>query len=245
LAFFFGLGILAPDLRASLSAIATACFFGYFPVDSNSLIFCSIAFLLLLWINGMSNKPHTGKFIKCLACNNEFYIPINRYGKAKYCSRKCKDSSCTIRIKENCHVCNKEFEHISSRCNKAKYCSRTCYHKAQNKKGTITLKCKHCEKEFKTSPSEMKKRKYCSIQCTKKDNFHTHNYKYSSIRRSLLRKNKINKCERCNYSEFPQILGVHHKDRNHHNNHMSNLEILCPNCHSLEHMKHTPHGFKE
>lgn len=52
-------------------------------------------------------------------------------------------------------------------------------------------------------------------------------------------------CERCSYNENIQILGVHHKDRNRKNNDLSNLEVLCPNCHSLEHMKHLPHGFKE
>jgi len=37
-------------------------------------------------------RPHrrTGKFIKCLICNKEFYIPRNRQYKAKYCSCKCK-----------------------------------------------------------------------------------------------------------------------------------------------------------
>ena len=33
-------------------------------------------------------------------------------------------------------------------------------------------------------------------------------------------------------------LNVHHKDRNRKNNDYSNLEVLCPNCHSIEHMKH-------
>ena len=28
-------------------------------------------------------------------------------------------------------------------------------------------------------------------------------------------------------------LELHHKDGNHHNNELSNLEILCPNCHSV------------
>lgn len=41
-------------------------------------------------------------------------------------------------------------------------------------------------------------------------------------------------CERCGYDK-KQILNVHHKDRNHGNNDMSNLELLCPNCHGEEH----------
>lgn len=41
-------------------------------------------------------------------------------------------------------------------------------------------------------------------------------------------------CERCNYSK-PEILQVHHKDRNRNNNSMDNLLLICPNCHYEEH----------
>jgi hypothetical protein len=42
------------------------------------------------------------------------------------------------------------------------------------------------------------------------------------------------KCERCSYDK-KQILNVHHKDRNRDHNDLSNLELLCPNCHAEEH----------
>lgn len=42
------------------------------------------------------------------------------------------------------------------------------------------------------------------------------------------------KCERCGYNK-KEILNVHHKDRNHDNNDLANLELLCPNCHAEEH----------
>lgn len=41
-------------------------------------------------------------------------------------------------------------------------------------------------------------------------------------------------CERCGYNK-KEILNVHHRDRDHGNNDMSNLELLCPNCHTEEH----------
>jgi len=41
-------------------------------------------------------------------------------------------------------------------------------------------------------------------------------------------------CERCGYSKY-EILHVHHKDRNRNNNKISNLELICPNCHYEEH----------
>jgi len=48
----FFLGILAPAFLAVSSAIATACFFGYLPVDSSSEIFFPIAFLDFDLISG-------------------------------------------------------------------------------------------------------------------------------------------------------------------------------------------------
>lgn len=42
------------------------------------------------------------------------------------------------------------------------------------------------------------------------------------------------KCQRCGNTEWlgePIPLELHHKDGNKNNNHLDNLEILCPNCH--------------
>jgi Zn finger protein HypA/HybF involved in hydrogenase expression len=46
---------------------------------------------------------------------------------------------------------------------------------------------------------------------------------------------KEHKCERCLISTwFEQLipLELHHKDGNHYNNELINLELLCPNCHA-------------
>jgi hypothetical protein len=43
------------------------------------------------------------------------------------------------------------------------------------------------------------------------------------------------KCGRCDYKR-QEILQVHHIDRNRSNNDMSNLELICPNCHYEEHL---------
>ena len=46
---------------------------------------------------------------------------------------------------------------------------------------------------------------------------------------------KENKCEICGIAEWnnkPIICQLHHKDGNHLNNNLENLQILCPNCHS-------------
>jgi 5-methylcytosine-specific restriction endonuclease McrA len=61
----------------------------------------------------------------------------------------------------------------------------------------------------------------------------------------MVARGMIEKCNRCGFNSIKAILGVHHRDRDRKNNALSNLEVLCPNCHSTEHMKHTTHGFRE
>lgn len=41
-------------------------------------------------------------------------------------------------------------------------------------------------------------------------------------------------CNRCGYDNV-LALEVHHKDRNRENNSVDNLEVLCCNCHAIEH----------
>lgn len=57
------------------------------------------------------------------------------------------------------------------------------------------------------------------------------------IRRYLLDKNDY-KCEVCGWGETNQYTGtipleIHHKDGDYSNNKEENLQVLCPNCHSL------------
>lgn len=49
---------------------------------------------------------------------------------------------------------------------------------------------------------------------------------------------KENKCECCGLSEWigkPIPLELHHKDFNHYNNSLDNLQVLCANCHMQAH----------
>ena len=43
------------------------------------------------------------------------------------------------------------------------------------------------------------------------------------------------KCDNCGYDGHPEILEVHHKDRNKRNDEPQNLGLLCPNCHAELH----------
>jgi DNA-directed RNA polymerase subunit RPC12/RpoP len=180
---------------------------------------------------------------KCPQCSQEFTVPEYRKDTAKYCSRKCTALATRVQTTSDCQECGTEFTHIASRANKAKYCTPKCFHKAMSRKGTVEYTCLHCAKKFLDSPSH--KRKYCSIGCVNKAAKSEWNPAFTTVRKNMLKRGLLTACNRCGYDAEPKILGVHHKDRNRKNNDLSNLEVLCPNCHSLEHMKHTPHGFTE
>lgn len=44
------------------------------------------------------------------------------------------------------------------------------------------------------------------------------------------------KCIRCGYNEFQEMVHVHHIDENKSNNDKSNLLIVCGNCHLSLHL---------
>ena len=193
----------------------------------------------------MGGKRNQGQHKACLHCGKIEYIPPYRLATHKFCSRSCayqwKAKNQTI--VKCCAICNKEFNVISHREQTAKYCSNECRYQAMKGRGSVQHFCQHCNKEFWDSPS--KKRKFCSKSCVNKSSKQTFEPTFSTVRKAMLRRNMLVKCERCGFDSIPAILGVHHKDRNRKNNKLENLEVLCPNCHSIEHMKHTPHGFKE
>lgn len=184
----------------------------------------------------MGNKPRTGINKNCLTCNKEFYVKKHRIDTAKYCSMKCLGIGTTIKVIRKCNICDKEFSIIESRCKKAKYCSQACYKKALSLKGTKQYFCSHCGKEFWSYRHTG--RKYCSKKCTGKSYHKIFNPSFTTVRKTMLIRGLIKICNRCGYDKEPLILGVHHRDRNRKNNTLENLEVLCPNCHSLEHLKH-------
>lgn len=62
-------------------------------------------------------------------------------------------------------------------------------------------------------------------------------YQSHKLKLRLLRENvKLHKCEDCGLTEWMKQtipLELHHIDGNRYNNSLSNLKLLCPNCHAL------------
>ena len=66
------------------------------------------------------------------------------------------------------------------------------------------------------------------------------------LRKRLLEEGiKEEKCEKCGCTEWlgEKIpLELHHKNMNHYDNSLENLQILCPNCHALIHKQKKADG---
>ena len=184
----------------------------------------------------------SSKFLICKHCGKQCLMPRNRWDTFQFCSRKClwHWHNENDRVPTACQVCAKGFSVIACRGETAKYCSRGCYYKAMHLKGSVEKPCRHCGTVFRSSPSHQ--RIYCSRKCVKKAELSVWKPSFTFARKALLARGRLVACEQCGYDAAPEILGVHHKDENRHNNAAENLIVLCPNCHSLAHRQHIPHG---
>lgn len=114
----------------------------------------------------------------------------------------------TSRTARYCLNCGKELDYSAK-----KYCSNTC--QAEYEYSSYIIRWKDGE------------------ESGVKGKYDISNY----IRKYLLIKYS-NKCQRCGWGEVNPTtklvpLQIHHKDGDCLNNNEDNLELLCPNCHSL------------
>ena len=147
----------------------------------------------------------------------------------------------------NCKICNKKFyakpRHI--KIGWGKYCSDKCKFEGQ-KRGKI-VKCDNCGNTLYRTPKDFSRSKnglfFCSRSCHA--SWRNKNIRVgkshpnwltgvSTYRRLLLKNAKEIKCENCYFLD-ERVLVVHHKDGNRQNNELSNLELLCRNCHYIKH----------
>lgn len=128
-----------------------------------------------------------------------------------------------------------------------RFCSRSCSASYNNKVRIKESLCPTCGKNFR----QFKGRKFCSIQCfadnksknrlnlwllgkisgLSGENVSPYVRKYLIVMRG-------EKCEKCGWAEINLTTGkiplnINHIDGNYENNVIDNLELLCPNCHSL------------
>lgn len=117
---------------------------------------------------------------------------------------------------------------------KGVYCNQKCYGIAQRKE----TPCVMCGAPIMASANK----KTCSRGCANKNRagikYTGRRLKDNVVTARLLKARIVtdrgSTCERCQFAVL-DILQVHHKNRDRSNNTLSNLELLCPNCHAMEH----------
>ena len=158
-------------------------------------------------------------------------------------------------VTRNCKICDKPFLVLTKELKRGFgiFCSRSCSAKniKRFKPKPPNCKCSNCKIEFYRSQSKMKLSKsghqFCSREC--KDTaqriggireIQPDHYGTASIvkyREKAFRYYE-KKCISCGYNKHPNVLEVHHIDRNRENNDLSNLIPLCPTCHTEVHRGH-------
>lgn len=140
-----------------------------------------------------------------------------------------------------CEFCGEDFPKAIVAINRSKhnYCSTTCSQYAQRKR--IKVQCTNCGIDIERTPSDLSESKtglfFCSYACKHKAMSYKKELNTSlniPTYRTLAFMNNEPICNRCGFSN-KEALQVHHIDRNRENNALSNLEILCANCHMIEH----------
>jgi len=108
----------------------------------------------------------------------------------------------------------------------------------------MKVNCANCGEEINRSPAQIKKSKtgncYCSRSCSntvnnslfKSGENHPNYTTGKASYRNIIKEDSV--CEKCGFENI-KALQVHHIDRNRDNNKRENLEILCANCHMIEH----------
>ena len=139
-----------------------------------------------------------------------------------------------------CCNCGKALDY---KIKENKFCSNSCCAIYSNPKRTVVYTCLFCGEQFKRKRNGSTL--YCSSSCGKE---YRKKFLYEEIEKgvkysaSILRQYMMvkydSKCQKCGWDEMNPVsktvcLDLHHIDGNADNNVISNVEILCPNCHSL------------
>lgn len=192
----------------------------------------------------VKDTPYNNKYVHNIADNIGFDFSYYKEKKKKFClvcgkvleksQKKFCSSSCAAKFNNTGRIHNEKT--------KKKISESLSKNNVSSEKMKICMNC-GCSLEKQQT-------KYCSFECQ-----HEYEYKekvkdwkktpnkYSSeniptfIKKYLMKKHNC-KCEKCGWGEINETTGniplqIHHKDGNCTNNSEENLELLCPNCHSL------------
>lgn len=116
-----------------------------------------------------------------------------------------------------------------------KFCSRLCAALINGRKKTKAKFCLNCNKPTRLT--------YCNHICQQDYRWKTIHVPQilsgvagsRKVKKYLLqtRGHKCQHCKNCTWLNKPITLEIEHIDGNHMNNKLDNVELLCPNCHSM------------
>jgi hypothetical protein len=186
--------------------------------------------------------------------SNELNISISTV-KRLMSKHELKSKSFSLkRESKECLNCRKQFSSLIME--NRKFCCSSCsssYNNFLRPKKEITKKkrirvfrerkigvCENCHQEIIRKDGRTQA-KYCSIQCQADfrmfERIENNKASTKTLKLFLIRKHG-EKCMKCGWCEKNPIsnkvpIELEHKDGNSENNNLDNLELLCPNCHSL------------
>lgn len=158
--------------------------------------------------------------------------------------------------KINCLNCGEEADIENKEIARGfgKFCSRKCsatYNANHRPKPEPNVNCAFCGVKFYLNDAKKKNSKSGLFFCCRlhKDSAQriggieeimpSH---YGTGRPDITYRRKVfdtmgrpKKCELCGYDKHEAAIIVHHKDRNRMNDAEDNLQVLCCNCHAIEH----------
>lgn len=142
-----------------------------------------------------------------------------------------------------CDCCGTEYKkqkRLAEGAKREHFCSQKCYN---NSVVRVKVFCAHCGIEFLKAPSKIETKSglhFCTrehkdlaqhyIKAIQPDHYGTSSKNY----RAKALKHYGTECIKCGFSNIA-ALEVHHIDRNRDNNDITNLVVLCANCHRIEH----------
>jgi endogenous inhibitor of DNA gyrase (YacG/DUF329 family) len=184
----------------------------------------------------------SGSILPCDNCGKEIYFypyELTRIRRVmgRFCSRRCValwHHANDALIQKKCEMCGKSYQAKTIAKTYSRFCSDRCQKRYTNQcKDPVPQTCLGCGKEFYRQ--KYNHRKYCSHECyAKNQQLDTEIFRSRNVRGSLLRR-RPPRCEHCGYDEHPEILVGHHS-QGRCNGHKDTLELLCPNCHAIEHI---------
>lgn len=167
-----------------------------------------------------SGRKRSASYVKCAYCGVDYLKGNNQISRANrrnynhYCSMECSHMGSRNRVQLDCAYCGTKFERAISHTKKSKsgkhFCSRECKDSAQSIYGNDNIIFEIIPDHYGDGTSDYR-------------------------RNALLEYGQV--CNRCGFDKHEGALQVHHIDRDRNNNNLNNLEVLCANCHLIEHRK--------